>query len=231
MSAAKYPPYAVLCSLRQLPDLLDTRYYRWRSPPARLFLRARRRDIKDIVQRQHVGVLLVHVEQIDRVASLVPVEDALLGDDHAQPIGRAIHHAGAHAAASALAAGNNGIDAEKVQMADQRRAPESAGRSFLQNRLFGEWASPDRQCRSGGGNDPSLLRHGRALLAVATERPRLDRHAVQTGDVNHGNTDLARLGDQFLNEGQRIPAGEAATARPGLDRFRHRLRLIAEYQR
>ena len=72
------------------------------------------------------------------MAGFVPVEDALFGDDHAQAVGRAIDHAGAHAAAGALSAGDDRIDAEKIEMADERRAPKRARRSFSEYGFAGD---------------------------------------------------------------------------------------------
>ena len=74
---------AILCSPRQLPDLSNTRYCCWHNRPVPLFGAPGIEIFDDVIERQHVGVLLIHVKEIDRVASLVAIEHAFFGDDHA----------------------------------------------------------------------------------------------------------------------------------------------------
>ena len=54
--------------------------------------------LQHVCQRQHVGVLLVHVEQVDGVGGFVPVENTLLDNDHAVTVGAAVQYAGPDAA-------------------------------------------------------------------------------------------------------------------------------------
>jgi hypothetical protein len=46
--------------------------------------------------------------------------------------------------------------------------------------------------------------------------------------VNNRNADFAGLAEQLLNMRQGVPSRQAATSRPGFDRFHHRFRLVAE---
>jgi hypothetical protein len=97
--------------------------------PAGLRTRARLRESRDsisgglrgvldvlecVLEADHIGVLLVHVEQVDRVRRFVAIEYALFDDLDAQAIARRVDHRGAHAAAGALAGDDQRVDAEPV---------------------------------------------------------------------------------------------------------------------
>ena len=103
-----------------------------------------------------------------------------------------------------------------------RRAPSEARRSSADPHglagigLTSSTMSNLRRIRSSC----SLLMD-RALRAVAATSPRLDHHAVQAGDVDDRNFHLARLGQQFLNIRQCVPASEPAAPGPGFDRLDH----------
>ena len=57
---------------------------------------------------------------------------------------------------------------------------------------------------------------------------KLDRNSVHTGDVNHRNSNFARLRQQFLNMRQRIPTRKPTATRPRPDRIDHGLGFVAE---
>src|SRR5712691_5628012 len=80
----------------------------------------------------------MHVEEVDSVGGFVTIEHALLDHDHPVAIGAPIDDAGAHTATGALTTGDEGIDAQIVQVTCQRRAPESAGRGFAQDGFAGK---------------------------------------------------------------------------------------------
>ena len=66
----------------------------------------------DFFQLHHVGVLVVHVEEIDLVRQDAAVEDAFFDDGHVIAEGVAVDAARAHAAAGAFAADDQAVDAE-----------------------------------------------------------------------------------------------------------------------
>ena len=78
----------------------------------------------------HVGVLVVHVEEIDFVRQRAAIKDAFFDDGHVIAERVAIDAAGAYAAAGAFAADDQTVDAELRQMSDQRRAEKAAGAFF-----------------------------------------------------------------------------------------------------
>ena len=59
---------------------------------------------------------------------LVATENAFLDDHHAVAVGASVYHAGPDAAAGALTTGNDRVDAQLVEMSDQRRTSKRAGR-------------------------------------------------------------------------------------------------------
>ena len=188
--------------------------------------------VDDLVERQHVGVLLVHVEQVDGVRRLVAVEHALLGDDHAVAVGAAVDDGGADAAARALAGHDEGVDAEGVEVAGDGRAPEGAGRRLAEERL------PLNGLEFG--NDVVLALHvGAAAAHVAGASASLPAGARPPGDagllvgqagyVDDRHADLARRGEQALDVRERLPRGESAAAGPRLDSLHERLRAVAEH--
>ena len=96
----------------------------------------------DFGQGEHVGVLLVHVEEVHRVRGLVAVEDALLDHDHFEAVGAAVDDRGADAAAGALATDDQRVDAQVVQVGQERRALERAGRRLAEHHFARGWARP-----------------------------------------------------------------------------------------
>src|SRR2546425_12068401 len=80
----------------------------------------------------------MHVEEVEGMGGFVTIEHALLDHDHPVAIGATIDDAGAHTATGALTTGDEGIDAQVVQVPCQRRAPESAGRGFAQDGFAGQ---------------------------------------------------------------------------------------------
>ena len=66
----------------------------------------------DIVEDHHVGIFVVHVEQVDLVRDFRPVEDAFLCDGRVIPIGVSIDDGGADASRRALAADDQAVDAQ-----------------------------------------------------------------------------------------------------------------------
>jgi len=82
--------------------------------------------VQHLLQRQDIGIFLIHVEEIHGVSRLMSVEYALLDNHHTEPIGASINNARAHASARALAASNDCINVKSVQVPDQRGAPECA---------------------------------------------------------------------------------------------------------
>ena len=84
-------------------------------------------------------------------------------------------------------------------MADQRRAPERAGRNFLEYSFAGDRFYLIDDVVAAPKAIELLGAHGRALLGVAAKSPGLDGDSVHAGDVNDRNTDLARFGEKFLN--------------------------------
>src|SRR5678815_1750499 len=69
--------------------------------------------------------------------SFMTVKNTLFSYDHANPIRGAIDDTRTHATARALAAGNDGIHAQEIQMTDKGGSPECAGGGFLQHGLPG----------------------------------------------------------------------------------------------
>src|SRR5262247_4465758 len=116
----------------------------------------------------------------------MPVEHAFLDDDHTQSIGRTVDDAGAHAAAGALAASNNRIDAEKSEMSDQRCAPKCARRDLLEHGFAGNGFNLIDDIVTAAKTIELFRAHGRAFFVVPPESPRFNSDAVHAGDVNNG---------------------------------------------
>ena len=81
----------------------------------------------DLVDVHHVGILVMQVEQIDLVREQAAVEAAFLHQHDVEAVRIGVDRRGAHAARGALAADDDGLDAELGQMRQQRRAVEAAG--------------------------------------------------------------------------------------------------------
>src|SRR3989442_562654 len=64
----------------------------------------------------------MHVEEVEGVGGFVTIEHALLDHDHPVAIGATIDDAGAHTATGALTTGDEGIDAQVVQVPCQPTA-------------------------------------------------------------------------------------------------------------
>src|SRR6185503_12332854 len=84
----------------------------------------------DLVEFHHIAVLVMQVEEVHLVRQQAAIENALLDDRYVVAEGIAVDAARAHAAASALAADDQTVDAELGQVSNQRRAEESAGALF-----------------------------------------------------------------------------------------------------
>src|SRR5579883_1737434 len=158
--------------------------------------------LDDLGERQHVGVLLVHVEQVDGVARLVAVVARFLGHDHAVAVGAALDDRRADAAAGALAADDDRVHVEVVQVAGERRAPERARGRLPQQHLA-------RQ-RGDLVGDVVLAAVAVGLRLVlellgrhAVRRLAPARHArgvlVQARDVDHRDAHLAGHAEQLLD--------------------------------
>ena len=156
------------------------------------------------------------------------VKDALFSHDHANPIRRAIDDTGAHATARALAAGDDRIYPQEIEMADQGRSPECARGGFLQYGLPGNRFDLIHDIEFPPHPVEFFVVHGRPFRAVATKSPRRDVDSVQAGDMNDRNLNFTRLGEELLNVGQCVPAREPAASRPGFNRFDDRFRLVSE---
>ena len=81
----------------------------------------------DLVDMQHVDVLVVHVEQVDLVREDAAVEAAFLDQRHVEAVRIGVDRGRAHAARGALAADDQALDAKLSEMRNQRRAEEHAG--------------------------------------------------------------------------------------------------------
>jgi hypothetical protein len=111
---------------------------------------------EDLVERQHVAVLLVHIEEVDRTAGLVAVVGALLGDHDAVPVGRRLDHRGTYAARHALAADDQGVDPEVGEQRGQRRAPEREAATFASSPIALRFSLADsRSGTPGSENTPA----------------------------------------------------------------------------
>src|SRR5205814_1994830 len=77
------------------------------------------------------GVLLVHVEEIDGVAGLCPIEHAILDNRHVEAIREAIHHGCPYAAAGALSGDQQRVDAARLHPAVQVAGPKRPGAKHL----------------------------------------------------------------------------------------------------
>ena len=162
---------------------------------------------------------------------LVAVEHALLGDHDLVAVRAGVDHGRPDASAGALAGDDDGVDAQRREVAGDRRAPERARRRLLQEDL----ALDGRDLRDD-------VIHALALRAAAHvagaprvlapgRRPADDAGLAlrQAGDVDDGDAGLARGGQQALDVRQRLPGREPTAAGPFVLRLQHRLRLVAEH--
>src|SRR5262245_47995109 len=133
----------------------------------------------------------MHVEEVDGVGGLMTIEYALLDHDHAIAISASIDDAGAHTAAGALTAGDEGIDTEVVQMPCQRRTPESAGRGFTQDGFTGQGCDLINNIVSALPPVTGFGTHRSRLCCSPADRP--TRHAilVQTRHMHNGDASLS----------------------------------------
>src|SRR3990172_7265423 len=86
-------------------------------------------------QRDHVGILHVHVEEVDLVGHLAPVGHAFLGDHDAVVEGEGVHHGGPHAAAGHHAGDDQRVHPVVGEDAGEVGAEEGAGLALPDHRL------------------------------------------------------------------------------------------------
>src|SRR5262245_49758585 len=80
-----------------------------------------------LVEVHHVGVFVVHVEQIYLVRELAAIEAAFLDQYDMETAGIGVDHARAHTSRRAFATHDESLHAELSEMSKQRRAVERAG--------------------------------------------------------------------------------------------------------
>ena len=169
-----------------------------------------------LVDVHHVGVLVMHVEQIDLVRQHAAVEAAFLDHDDVEAVGIGIDRRGPHAARRALAADDHGLDAELRQMRHQRRAVEARGA------LLGD--DDVARLRLELGLDlveRRILRHALALGRGDARRQAVGPRVL--GGVEDRDAGGAGGGEQPLGRLDRRIGVLAAGARIGLVQLRHRL--------
>src|SRR5262249_61814085 len=110
------------------------------------------------------------------------------------------------AAVLSLPAGYYGTATGKIQMCDQRRPQERARRNFLEHGFPRDWFYFIDDVEFALLALDLLCAHICPPLRVTPKGPWFDGDPIHTRYVNHGNPHLARLGQQFLNVGKRIPA-------------------------
>src|SRR5690606_34971731 len=69
----------------------------------------------------------MQVEQVHLVDQFMAIEGAIFHEAYMEPVGVPVNAARSHAAARAFAANDQALDAQEVQVRDQRRALEDAG--------------------------------------------------------------------------------------------------------
>src|ERR1043166_3561828 len=150
---------------------------------------------ENIVQRQHIGIFLIHVEKIDGVTRFMTVEHTLFGNNHPQSVCRAVDDARANTTAGAFTTGNDRIYAQKIEMTDERRAPKRARGNFLEHGLTGNRLDliDDIEFTLLALNLFSA--HIDSSLVVTPERSGFDGKSVHTRYVNYWNPHFARLGE------------------------------------
>lgn len=90
------------------------------------------------IQGDNVGILAVHVKQVDRVRGLMSIVDTVFYHDDAITIGASVYDAGAHASGSAFTAHDEGVDTQGVEVGFQRSSEKDTGAGFFQYRLTGQ---------------------------------------------------------------------------------------------
>ena len=156
----------------------------------------------------------------------MPVEHTLLYHDHAVPVGAPVHHAGPYTAAGALAAGDDRVHSQVVEMPHQGRAPERAGGRLAQHRL----AVDGRKFVDDVETPLASVDFGRvfdtvlhiSLLSV----PRFDAGVAQPGYMHHRYPRFPHRFQQRLDVRDSVPRRQPATARPVLYGLQQRLRLV-----
>ncbi len=89
------------------------------------------------IDRDDIGIFLVHVEQIDRATGLVPVEHAFFDDLHLEPETRGLDHGGTDAATGAFSRDKQRIDMKKIELRHEWRSPKGGGCRLLQDGFAG----------------------------------------------------------------------------------------------
>src|SRR5262245_53282324 len=113
-------------------------------------------------------------------------------------------------------------------MTDKGRSPKCAGGGFLQHGLPGNRFDLSNDIEFPPHTVELFTVHGGAFRAITTKSPGRHIHAVQPSYVNDWNFNLTRLGEEFLNIRQRIPAREPTASGPGFNRFDNRLRFVTK---
>src|SRR5439155_24520930 len=94
---------------------------RRRSAPARQIeetLGQRCEVALHLLDGQHVGVLRLHVAQVDGVTGLGAIEAGLLGDGDAEVVAKGVEHGGPHAAARRRPRHDDAVAAEEDEVAE-----------------------------------------------------------------------------------------------------------------
>src|SRR5919109_2386108 len=78
------------------------------------------------LERNHIGIFGLHVEEVDLVRGLSPIEHTLLHDHHLEVVGECVHDGGPHAAAGGGACDQEGVHLELVQITHEGGAEEDA---------------------------------------------------------------------------------------------------------
>ncbi len=182
-----------------------------------------------LLERHHVGVLRVHVGEIDRVRRLRAVEAAFL--DHLEPVvvAERVDHRAAHAPRGGRAGDDQGVRLQHGEVAHQPRAEEGrrllladhdvlrAGRDLVHDLVA---------VAVGALGLGQMLVRALVLVGPGARVPAVDA-PVGAGGVDHRDALGAALVDQLADDRQRLPRVLAARGVPALDRFEDRLRLFA----
>src|SRR5438034_6737731 len=104
-----------------------TQYARTRSSSAGLAHSCLLQMRNDHVEVHHIGIFVMHVEQVDLVRELAAIEAALLDQHDVKAVRICVDDARAHATRRTLAAHDQRLDAEPNEMRHQRRAVERTG--------------------------------------------------------------------------------------------------------
>src|SRR5437867_4184149 len=187
----------------------------------------RRQVALHLLDRQDVGILGLHVAEVDGVTGLGAVEARLLNDGYAKVIAEGVEHGGANAPAGGRAHHDHAVAAEEDEIAQQIGAEEAARLLLEDDDVVGLRRDlvDDLVAVAPGVPDEGIFLRAGALPRPATGVPVVG--PAHSGGVADGYPLAVADVDQLPDARHPVPGLGPARVAPALDRLQNRLPAVA----